>query len=331
MRFTRTHIAMALALQAGLVGAASAQSTVIIYGFVDMGISKSNNGTTPGSSLPGRGPANVWSVQQGNASRIGFTGKEDLGDGSYARFQIEHRFNPDTGAAASSAFWAGRSVVALGGTRYGEIYLGREYSPAFWVALNADPTLWSYVSMLGAAYTWGNWNGAAPSDASSIRWSNMVGYKTPTFGGLNAEVSTGLGENQRKNSKSANVQYREGAIWAGFGYDGLDSNNRLLMGAGSYDFGSVKLLGSYTNVKGGLNGDAKAWTTSVIVPTSFGRAYAQFGSLDPTGSNNNSKMFGAGAEYNLSKRTFLYANLGTAAKQTFTRTTTFDLGIKAGF
>ncbi|MCK7493934.1 MAG: hypothetical protein MZW92_23655 [Comamonadaceae bacterium] len=37
-------------------------------------------------------------MQQSTTSRLGFRGNEDLGGGLSAQFQIEHRFNPDTGA-----------------------------------------------------------------------------------------------------------------------------------------------------------------------------------------------------------------------------------------
>jgi predicted porin len=42
-------------------------------------------------------------------------------------------------------------------------------------------------------------------------------------------------------------------------------------------------------------------------------------------------MFGAGLQYDLSKRTLLYTNLGTASRDGATRTTAIDLGIKHTF
>ena len=111
----------------GAAGAAPAQSNVGIYGIVDQGITKANNGTTPGSLLPGRAAPDVWTVKAGNTSRLGFRGQEDIGDGLYARFQIEHRFAADTGTPSNAVFWLGRSVVAVGSKRWGEVYLGREF------------------------------------------------------------------------------------------------------------------------------------------------------------------------------------------------------------
>lgn len=309
--------------------AAHAQSNVTIYGIVDQGVSKANGGTTPGALLNGRAAPNIWNVKAGNTSRLGFRGREDLGDGLYARFQIEHRFAADTGSASNpNVFWLGRSVVAVGSSSWGEIYAGREYSPAYWVALVVDPTLWSYVSQTGSAYTYANYTPVATTiEASNIRWSNSVGYKSPALGPVTAEVATGLGEGTRKRSTSGNVQYAQGPIWAGIAYDGLDSKTNLKLVGASYDFGLVRPSGSYSRAKGGLNGDATSFTISALVPTVFGRVLASYGNLRPA-THLDSKMFGAGAQYDLSKRTLLYINVGSAKQVGQSQTTAFDVGIK---
>lgn len=328
----------AAALHSGLVamaalaavGAARAQSSVTIYGIIDQGVVKANSGTTPGALLPGRGAApDVWTLKAGNTSRLGFRGQEDLGDGAYARFQLEHRFAADTGAASNAnVFWLGRSVVALGSKTLGEVYAGREYSAAYTVALNADPTYWSYVSQLGSAYTYANYTPvAATIEASNIRWSNTVGYKSPTLGGFSAELATAAGEGARKRAASGNAQYKQGPVWVGLAFDRLDATTNLALVAAGYDFGVVYPRASYSRAKGGLNGDAKAYSVSALVPLSFGRTYVSYGSLSPA-TNLDSKMFGAGLQYDLSKRTLLYTNVGSAKRDGLTRTTAFDVGIK---
>jgi len=314
------------------VCAAQAQSSVTIYGIVDQGISKANNGTTSGAMLNGRAAPDVWTIKAGNTSRLGFRGYEDLGDGLYARFQIEHRFAMDTGTSSNgSVFWLGRSVVALGSKTWGEVYGGREYSPAYWVALNVDPTLWSYVSQTGSAYTYANYTPvAATVEASNIRWANSVGYKSPDLGPVTAEVATGLGEGARKRSTAGNVQYRQGPVWIGVAYDGLDGGTNLKLVGASYDFGVVRPSASYSRAKGGLNGDATSFTVSALIPTGFGRVLASYGSLRPA-THVDSKMVGAGAQYDMSKRTLLYANVGSAKQNGQTRTTAFDVGLKHTF
>jgi predicted porin len=293
---------------AGLAGygTAQAQSMLTIYGIVDQGLARANGGTTPGLLLSGRGVTpRVWTLKAGNTSRLGFSAREDLGDGLYSRFQLEHRFAADTGAPSNAnVFWLGRSVVALGSKGWGEVYAGREYSAAYTVALNADPTYWSYVSQLGAAYTYANYTPVASTvEASNIRWANTVGYKSPTVAGVSAEIAAALGEGTRSNATSGNLQYKNGPVWLGAAFD---------------------------RAKGGLNGDATAYSVSVLVPLSFGRTYAMFGRLNPA-TNLDSQMIGLGLQYDLSKRTLLYTNLGTAKRDGLTRTTAIDFGVKHTF
>ena len=99
------HLAALAALLAA--GAVPAQSSVTIYGIIDQGMAKANSGTTPGTLLPGRGTTpDVWTMKAGNTSRLGFRGQDDLGDGAYARFQIEHRFAADTGAPSNATVFS---------------------------------------------------------------------------------------------------------------------------------------------------------------------------------------------------------------------------------
>jgi len=321
------------ALFALAAATAQAQTTVTIYGIIDQGVAKANSGTTPGALLPGRGASpDVWTLKAGNTSRLGFRGQEDLGDGAYARFQIEHRFAADTGAASNAnVFWLGRSVVALGSKRWGELYAGREYSAAYAVALNADPTYWSYVSQLGSAYTYANYTPVATTiEASNIRWSNTVGYKSPAFAGLSFELASAFGEGTRHRAASGNAQYKQGPLWVGVAFDRLDSKTNLAIVAAGYDFGFVVPTASYSRAEGGLNGDARAFSVSALVPLGFGRTYVSYGSLSPA-TNLDSKMLGAGVQYDLSKRTLLYSNVGSAQQDGMTRTTAFDVGIKHTF
>ena len=329
----RVRRAMACtALLLGAAGTAAAQSNVGIYGIIDQGLSKANNGTTPGGLLPGRAAPDVWTMKAGNTSRIGFRGQEDLGDGLYSRFQIEHRFAADTGTPSNaSVFWLGRSVVAVGSKQWGEVYMGREYSPAYWVALNTDATLWSYVGQLGSPYTYANYTAVATTvEASNIRWANAVGYKTADIAGFSAELQMAFGEKQRSNNIAGNVQYKNGPIWIGAGFDRLDERNNLVLVAGGYDFGVVYPTFSYSKAEGGLNGDGKAYSAALRVPLGRTRLYVQFGRYLPA-TKLDSTMVAGGAEYSLSKRTSLYSNVGSAKRDRATRTTAVDFGIKHTF
>ena len=104
---------LALAVLGAFAGAASAQSSVTLYGRVDLAAGK-----TFGSENHG--------IANGSGSRFGVRGVEDLGGGLSAIFNIETRFDADTGAtqnmsvltaggATTNRFWSARSIVGLQG------------------------------------------------------------------------------------------------------------------------------------------------------------------------------------------------------------------------
>jgi predicted porin len=110
---------------AGLVAVAataSAQSSLTLYGVVDLGIRYVKNGNASVTSLASGG---------NNTSRIGLRGSEDLGDGLRAGFQLESGLNADTGTPQdSSRFWNRRSTVSLLRS-LGELRLGRAYTVTY--------------------------------------------------------------------------------------------------------------------------------------------------------------------------------------------------------
>lgn len=331
-RCTGFAVLRAMVLAAGSltsVAVALAQSSVTIYGIIDQGLAKSNNATTTLLSGP---TTDAWQVRAGNTSRIGFRGVEDLGDGLYARFHLEHRFAADTGTPSNATvFWLGRSVVAVGDRKWGEVYAGREYSPAYWVALNTDPTYWSYVSQLGTPYGYANYTPvAATIEATNIRWANAVGLKSGTLNGFTVELQTALGEGQRPRSRSGNVQYKSGPLWAGIGFDRLSADTNLVLAAASYEFGPFTPSFSVARARGGINGDAHSYSLSANYRLGQGRVYVNTAWLKPA-SHLDASMLGVGGEYLLSVRTALYANFGTAQRDLQTRRRTIDFGIKHTF
>ena len=72
-----------------------------------------------------------------NSSRLGFRGTEDLGGGLAASFWLEAPITNDDGQTGVSTF-ARRSTVSLSGG-FGEVRLGRDYTPTFWNDTVFDP------------------------------------------------------------------------------------------------------------------------------------------------------------------------------------------------
>ena len=74
-----------------------------------------------------------------NTSRLGVRGVEDLGDGLKAGFWLETGLNPDTGTTSDGTrFWNRRSTVSLSG-KFGEVRLGRDFTPSYTGNSDYDP------------------------------------------------------------------------------------------------------------------------------------------------------------------------------------------------
>src|ERR1700749_5075177 len=127
---------LALAVLTAVSGAAFAQSSVTLYGKVDLGLVL-DSGNTNGKSI------RLDSGVPGG-SRIGFKGVEDLGGGMKAAFQIETGFCAHSAAGApnfftgSNQFLGGQAQGDRSGS-FGSIGAGRMYSLDFLNLTTVDP------------------------------------------------------------------------------------------------------------------------------------------------------------------------------------------------
>ena len=301
---------IALAVLGSMVGAASAQSSVTLFGIVDANVRYTKGG---GQSIKSLGTDGIAS------SRLGFRGTEDLGGGLKAGFWIEHRFQPDTGTLTSSRFWHGRASVSLSGD-FGEVRLGRFLTATWNGFADFDPFGTNGVGDVGKMYS------VLGSKADTkTRADNMIGYFLPgNLGGFYGEVNVAAGEgNDGQGSTNAGkyaaarLGYAQGPInvSAAFGTtDTVFGNYRSQSLGGSYDFGMFKLMGVVSETK--LNARKQSiYTIGATAPVGPGTVKVSY-----TDANSNkaaeailgdNKQFAIGYVYDVSKRTALY---GTASR-----------------
>jgi predicted porin len=334
---------VALAVMGAFAGTATAQSSVTIYGLVDMSLAKTNNTGAGYAVNPGAPGNNAYTLQQSSTSRLGFRGTEDLGGGLSAQFQIEHRFNPDTGAVNSAtSFWNGRSFVQLTSAAMGSVYLGRDYNPAFWVQLKSDPFGNDGVGQAGVTATYA---GYYPPDTLvsgpvftgvSARTSNTIGFKTANMGGLTAQAAVSLSEGtQQGRSMGFNLEYAAGPLYLGGGYDtvsdGAADGNRMFNLAVHYNLGFVKPMFYYAKAKHGARGtfDSQMWMLSATAPIAGGTLKAMYYRVDFDRRivGDRSKL-GIGYNYPLSKRTNLYADMGLARQSRARNNNAYAFGVR---
>lgn len=320
---------LALASLASLfaVTAHAAGTNVTVYGQVEASVAHVNDGASFLSGASGgntaTGDANSVSGLQ---SRVGIRGEESLGSGNTVFFNLEHRLDTATGAQVGSAFWGGRSVVGLKSVDLGEIALGRDYSPAYTLAVSVDPFRFDgTVGQLGRDHLFAGYT----TNDGDYRINNGAFYRSNDFMGFTVGLAAGSAEGVGKSEYGANLAYSNGALSLGVAYDKTGDNKLTLLG-GSYDFEIVKPMISYSRseVAGVKTVDFSLGATA---PLLHGEVKAVVAKLNPEGADNSTTKFALGYEYSLSKRTSVFANLGTAKTETLSRTTGYDFGLRHKF
>ncbi len=129
MKFKTACLAASLAA-AGLAttGMAHAQSSVTLYGIVDVSMEAYNNAPTSDG-----GSGTVTGMRSGglSGSRWGVRGSEDLGNGMKAIFQLESGFNVGNGKPADSTRLFNRTAMAGVSSEWGQLTFGRQYTSGF--------------------------------------------------------------------------------------------------------------------------------------------------------------------------------------------------------
>lgn len=324
----------ACALASLTTGIALAQSNVQVYGVVDLGIVKGNGGAAANAGA--NGTNNSWQMKQASASRLGFRGTEDLGGGMQAQFLLEHRFNPDTGSYGTQPFFM-QSTVSLGHRDWGSVWMGRDYMPAFWVAIKADPFGMDGVGQVGANTLYADF--ASASDNAS-RTNNAIGVKTKRWKGWSFDAAYALRETAEAAQSGMNVQYQGPDLYAGLGFAKKNrpaaampvKNDQLINAALIYRMDSVRLLTHVAQAENKLlNQTSKQYMVGMDAQLGNGRLKLAFTRVNGDLQANDRKKLGIGYDYHLSKSTRLYADWGVGQQKNKSSNTALALGLRQAF
>jgi GBP family porin len=239
---------LAAALLAGFAGAASAQSSVTLYGIVDGGLKYTNVSLSNGSGATNFGLA--YGQQSGN--RFGLRGVEDIGGGNKVTFTLENGFEFGNGTAQQSSRLFGRAAwMGIENNSWGYVRIGRQLNFGTEYINNA-------IDPFGAGF--GQLNmGAAFGVLNTDRISNAIKYQTPNMSGFQAGVGYSFA-----NGSTGLYTADAGGGTSGTGYNFLTSNNtrQLTLGA-KYANGPIYVAASYDKVYGeeskGQNASISSW------------------------------------------------------------------------
>jgi predicted porin len=301
---------IALAVLGAFAGTAFAQSSVTLYGKVDVG-------ATYDSGAIGTGGAHDVRIDSGvtGGSRIGFKGSEDLGGGLRANFQAETGICADqpttTGnqACTGGGMFGRQTWVGLSGG-FGSFSMGRQYTPMFLNLTTIDPFGTGYAGQSNNLF-----------NAGTVRWSNSAIYSTPSMSGFQVTAGMALGEQTGNwrvgRQEGVSATYSAGPLYAGIAYNqandvaGNTGMKTWNLGA-VYDFGVLKghVMFDRNRDNSALEGDVDNYDAllGVTVPVGPGTIMASvIHHDDKTGLNQDADQLGVGYNYALSKRTSLYA------------------------
>lgn len=314
--------------------AALAQSSVTLFGNIDMGIRHVN----PSAA----GAASVTSMAKNliSSSALGFRGVEDLGGGMSAAFHLEGDLDPDTGTPGGLQFQRRSTVSLIGG--FGELRLGRDYVPTFTVHTKYDPFgtngLGSSINMFGSAAAVG------AVTTSAVRANNSIGYLAK-FGSFDVAYMYGLRDGVANNDyHGVRVGYNAGALSVDVATAqetgvvlGVHNPKRTNFGV-AYDFGFIKPMFQYTTAKQELAAGDQKYTNLLIgatAPVGPGLLRVSYVKTDREigAAEADAKQFAIGYTYPLSKRTSFNANIARISSDAgfVPEQTGYEVGIRHTF
>ena len=346
-----------------VVGAASAQvngfaagtgSSVTVFGVVDATVAFGNGDTANKTQLTNSGY---------NSSRLGFKGVEDMGDGLKARFWLEAGVMNDNGAGAATNVnnqAAGGALAGMNGSQgltfnrsswvalnggFGEVRLGRDYTPQFWSLTVYDPF---GTNGVGTTQTLNSSAGGQ----TTVRASNSVAWISPSMSGFVVWGQMYFGENlsnaasQAGDGAAIRVQYDNGPLSAAVAYakttTGAGTDVQTTNIGASYDMKVAQLIAHWNKDANTGAADQTGYLVGALIPAGPGTVRLAYSSSDNSTAKTN--KFALGYVYDFSKRTALYGTFATlnnsgGAAQALNGATTpangssngFDLGIRHAF
>ena len=344
---------LALAILGAFAGSAQAQSSVQIYGNLDLGVTKRTDVAT--------------GIGKRANNTLGFKGTEELGSGLKAIFQLEMRYEPDTGTLESGSrpLFQGQSRVGLTGG-FGTFRIGRgltafqESSIAF-EPFHGIPSPQGFQADLMVAGYSSDPLSAAGNSAN--RFSNAVFYNSPEYMGL--QLNTTIGSREANGSSpligrgtallpqygataaalanpySISITYKNGpgalmlanernavesTVTSFAGYVMVAPVTKLMFSMTRQDQEHTRLL----------NQETKAWVVGANHTIGAGKIIAGVGSKHTDGLEKV-RQYSLGYEYSLSKRTYLYADVSkkkgapAVAPSTSTSINTYAVGVNHSF
>lgn len=338
----------AVTVCAVMAGAAHAQSSVTLYGAIDTGLLYQSS--LAASFAPNaKNLGHVYALKDAGiyASFWGIKGSEDIGGGYKVNFRLQGVFNSGSGklgladATGAAAVFNQQTTIGVSGP-FGSIDAGRQFTPMIYAMAETDVRSAQYFGSILSAWLGMNqvagWSGTNTNvPVGALYDSNAIVWQSPKFRGASIalEYAPGgvPGQLQGGTRESAVLKYsNDGLNLAAVYYNAHDTNlaanlpatgidnNRLYYFGAKYTFHGLSVSASYGI---GRNPSNTGHTDFQLVSGGLGYQFTPFFRItsgfyylrDRNEPANHSSEYALGAEYNVSKRTLLYAQVGYVANR----------------
>lgn len=301
--------------------ASIATTNVTLYGRVDVGYELKDVKGDDDNHLTQDTDDN-----SGGNTRIGIKGQEDLGNGYAATFQLEGRFDADTGSKTSGKTFFDRESTVGVKTPYGHIRLGRSYA-AMDQAIGFMDVGRRYSSV--GAYDFAD-VGVKSRHSNAFFYNHTIenfsfGADVATKGGYNDGLTSSEGVDGSKMAYGLFAKYKNDSVEVGLGYqdDGIQKSGKIRQQwslAAAYTINPVTFGLSYSAGKDDVvNTDGKlknygGFISGKLTPNDtlmafYRRADFKNTSANTVLSNDKTSRYGLGYVHALSKRTSIYADV----------------------
>jgi predicted porin len=342
---------------------ALAQSSVTLYGRLDLGMSSNKNTSNSGAVGAPDATSKTFSLAgaQGvrTGGRLGVRGTEDLGGGLKASFNIETNVNPDNSVNSDGFGTFGKSRqgnLSLAGG-FGTITIG--------TFDNAFDDVRGYSASTGGV-AGGDFLFINTGAAIDARSQNSLGYRSPSFGGFYVRGNV---LREKIDTTPALPGVRDGTYILAAGYDNGPLSALVAIGGGKNVVLPANTGGKVSDVGFGLSYDLgiavpyfqfEQVKVSDIPAAGYDKVRAfEVGSKFPlgaftpyitlssgkisteAGSTNKIRGFQIGTTYDISKRTYVYTavgsdkktgtNVAAGATASLTKNTGYALGLVHSF
>jgi predicted porin len=303
----------AIAAVTAFAGAAQAQSSVTVYGIIDVGyvggnerLASGNTATAFGTNQVVKQTTNGFGQSAQTTSRIGFRGREDLGGGTAASFTLEQEVTPNSANAFTSISNGTRlAFVGLSQKGYGQAALGLQNTL---VTDAMTPTIAGQMNNIvgslmfpgaiqgrtGPASNNGTNNFLQQNstngntNAFTFRTSNTLKLQSERMAGLQVSAMYMLND---ENDTQSTVRTSNATSTTTTVLGGVNNQNGWGLGA-NYQYKKFLLTAAYQSFR--ANNPYAVTTTSAGVQTTS--PTAAFGQVN-TGSNVNDNQAYVGAMY----------------------------------